>query len=851
MRLFCRLAALCCWLVVATGTATLVAADPLDWPNWRGPNHNGTSQETGLIDSWDPETGENVVWTRNDLSARSTPIVMNGKLYIQTRANPATKIEGERVVCLDAATGKTLWENTFGVYLSDVPDTRVGWPSVTGDPETGNVYAQGVCGVFLCIDGETGKTLWSRSMHEEFGLLSTYGGRTNTPVVFEDLVIASGVMIGWREFAVPAHRFVAFDKRTGEIRWTNGTALSPPDTTYSMPVICKLAGQDAMVFGSSDGGVHAFQPRTGKEIWKYGFSRRGLNVTPTVHDGVVYIGHGEEQWNENDNTMGSIVAIDGTLRGDITANGAKWRHTEVVAGRSSPLVIDDKVYLIDDRGGLWIFDAETGKQPFLKGSRARYDMKVGRGMFGSPLYADGKIYLCTTSGEWWILKPDPKKGVEVVQRMLRLNTEVNGSPIVSHGKIYLATGDAIYCLGKKDAPAAQQAAARDSGDDTKPQDQTPAHVQVSPADVLLAPGQSQKFTVRLYNAAGELLGESKADFSVDRGGSVKADGTYTADKDYTHQASVVTAKVGDLSGSARIRVIGDLPWSFDFSDGRVPEVWVGMRNRHIVVDFDLVTSLRASDHMAHELYLYFSKAFLDSGRSSLSYTATSRPTPFLSMLKFLNLHGQVNTQPDAQSRLNDALDRLVQEKVLASYEWVGEDDAPGLAVEKGPRQIENAVAIKLDRIPIPSGFTQLGTRSQGWMGPIDLHDYTVEADFYGTEQDGKLPSFGLNNQRYQVELNGPSQILEIRTWFAQKRMANSAPYQWKANTWYRIKMQSENLDDRVVLRAKVWPRDSEEPAEWTVTAEDLAPQRIGAPGFWGTAQETEYYLDNVKVYKNP
>src|SRR5690606_39996751 len=144
----------------------LAAADPLDWPNWRGPHYNGPSQETGLIDSWDPDTGENVVWVRKDLSARSTPIVLNGKLYFQSRANPATKIEGERVVCLDAATGKTLWENVFGVYLSDVPDTRVGWPSVTGDPETGNVYAQGVCGVFLCIDGETGKTLWSRSMHE-------------------------------------------------------------------------------------------------------------------------------------------------------------------------------------------------------------------------------------------------------------------------------------------------------------------------------------------------------------------------------------------------------------------------------------------------------------------------------------------------------------------------------------------------------------------------------------------------------------------------------------------------------------------------------------------------------------
>lgn len=851
MRPICRLVALCCWVTAATWAATVAAADPLDWPNWRGPNYDGTSTETGLIDSWDPATGENVVWVRKDLFARSTPIVLNGKLYFQTRANPATKIEGERVVCLDATTGETLWENKFGVYLSDVPDTRVGWCSVTGDPETGNIYAQGVCGIFLCIDGETGKTLWSRSMHEEFGLLTTYGGRTNTPVVFDDLVIASGVMVGWREFAVPAHRMVAFNKKTGEVRWINGTSLSPPDTTYSMPVVCKLNGQDAIVFGSSDGGVHAFQPRTGKQIWSYGFSRRGINVTPTVHNGTVYIGHAEEQWAESDSTMGAIVAIDGTRTGDITADGAKWKHTQVMIGRSSPLVVDDKVYVIDDRAGLWIFDAETGKQPFNKTPRLRYDMKLGRGMFGSPLYADGKIYVCTSGGEWWILKPDPKKGVEVVQKMLRLNTEVNGSPIVSHGKIYLATGDGIYCLGKKDQAAAQATAGKSQdAQPAKPEDQKPTHVQVSPADVLLAPGQSQQFTVRLYNAAGEFLSETKADFSVDRGGNVTADGLYTSDKDYTHKASVVTAKVGDLTGSARIRVVGDLPWSFDFSDGVIPEVWVGMRNRHIVVDFDLANSLRTTNQLAHELYLYFSKAFVDSGRSSLAYTAATRPVRFQSLLKFLDLDGYVNTQDEAQSHLNEALDLLVREKVLSSYKWVGEPNAPGLSVEKGPRAIENAAAVKLDRIPVPAGFTQLGTRSQGWMGPTHLHDYTVEMDFCAVEDKGKLPALGLNNQRYQVEVSGPSQLVEIRTWFAQKRMANSTPFQWKSGTWYRLKFQSENLDDRVVLRAKVWPRDSEEPAEWTVTAEDLAPERVGSPGFWGNCQDTEFFFDNVKVYKN-
>jgi hypothetical protein len=168
--------------------------DPLDWPHWRGPEQNGISRETGLPDKWSPD-GENLLWKRDDIDSHSTPIVMRGKLYILARAEPATKREGERVVCLDAATGKTIWENRFNVFLSDVPDTRVSWSSVVGDPETGRVYALGVCGLFQCMDGDTGETIWQHSLSEEFGLLSTYGGRTNFPVLFEDLAIISGVLI--------------------------------------------------------------------------------------------------------------------------------------------------------------------------------------------------------------------------------------------------------------------------------------------------------------------------------------------------------------------------------------------------------------------------------------------------------------------------------------------------------------------------------------------------------------------------------------------------------------------------------------------------------------------------------
>jgi len=122
---------------------------PLDyWPVWRGPEQNGTSRQHGLPVRWNPRTKQNVLWFRDDVWSISSPVVFNGRLYIQARAEPGTVREGERVLCLDPHTGKTIWENRYNVYLSDVPDTRVSWSAVTVDPETGNVYHLGVCGLF-------------------------------------------------------------------------------------------------------------------------------------------------------------------------------------------------------------------------------------------------------------------------------------------------------------------------------------------------------------------------------------------------------------------------------------------------------------------------------------------------------------------------------------------------------------------------------------------------------------------------------------------------------------------------------------------------------------------------------
>ena len=281
-------------------------ADPLDWPYWRGPEMNGISREKGLPDTWTPD-GENQLWKSAELGTRSTPIVMNGKLFTLVRHNPGTKEEAEKVVCVDAATGEKKWENVFNVFLSDVPDTRVGWSSVVGDPETGHVFALGVCGYFQCLDGETGKTIWSHSMSEEYGLLSTYGGRTNYPIVHENLIIISGVVIGWGEMARPTYRVIAFDKRNGQSVWFQGTRPFPEDTTYSGPAIAVINGQSQLVVGSGDGSVYSFQPRTGKLIWNYDVSLRGVNTAPTIIGTQVISGHSDE--NLDDTTMGALFLL--------------------------------------------------------------------------------------------------------------------------------------------------------------------------------------------------------------------------------------------------------------------------------------------------------------------------------------------------------------------------------------------------------------------------------------------------------------------------------------------------------------------------------------------------------------
>lgn len=725
--------------VSAAAISLICVTSAADWPYWRGTHFDGIAADTGLPDNWNPEGGEgsHLIWKNESLGGRCTPTAMDGRLYLILRAEPETPREGERVVCVDAASGEVLWENRFNVWNSDVPDTRVGWASVVCDPETGNVYALGVSGFFTCMDGKTGETVWSNPLHEQMGLLSTYGGRTNFPIIFEDLVIVSGVVINFGEKARPNHRFIGFDKRTGKIRWFNGTTDLPEDTTYSGPSIVTVEGQSQLIVGAGDGRVWSFQPRTGKALWSYALSQRGLFATPLAVGNRVFAGHSEE--NLVGTSMGALAGLEITGAGAETKVNERWIIKELVAGRSAPTLVDDRVYLIDDRCKLYVIDANSGE--FIQERVSLGDSR----QWGSPLVADGKMYILTENGRWAV-GVFTEEGVEIVNRGRIRNETFIGSPIAAGGRLYFPGVHALYCVGTEQGQGGSRTPL-DSAEKPAEENPSPSLVQISPAEKIIGPGDSIDFEVRLFNELGQQVPlTDPVTFAISGGGQMSGN-TYTSPIDAVHRAVTVTATVGKISGTTRLRSLPPLPWKFDF-DGLddAPLTWVGARYRHVI--------------------------------------------------------------------------RTI-------------DGSPAL--------------VKVTTIP-------KGARSQAFMGPSNLSDYTIQADVKGERKDNKLPDIGIIAQGYVMAMQGESQQLQIRSWAPQLRMATTIDFPWREETWYQMKLKAETAEENgkkvALLWGKVWQRGQPEPKEWTITARDESPNLSGAPGLFGDAKSAELYLDNVMVYAN-
>jgi outer membrane protein assembly factor BamB len=562
-------------MAVALGLAvTLSAQGPRrialgDWPEARGPNRDGTSPETALPEKW-ALGGEGMLW-RVPYGGRSAPVVLGNRVYVQNPSGRGTELQ-ERVMALDADTGKVVWEYKFNLFQSDVPPHRVGWASPSVDPDTGNIYALsgGAQAIALSRDG---KLLWQRSFGEEWAAFTTHGGRTMSPLVDGDIVVVSAPVSNWGTSANRAHRLIGLDKRTGAVMYVSNPGGRPYDTAYSAPTIATINGLRLLITGLGDGGIHAIKPQTGEKVWSFVAAKRAINTGVVVKDRSVIVSHGDE--NLDSNELGMIAAIDGSQTGDIKTT--QWAVKGIEFGYSSPLIDGSRVYQIDNGSNLIAYDVATGKQ--------LWTQPLSTAQKASPVLADGKIYVGTDGGKFFIIKPGADRPQVLSEVELKNSVksccgsegtpeQILGGAAVSRGRVFFVSSDAVYAIGPRQARALTGFAVNTPAEAATG---APAHLQIAPTELVLEPGETVQLRARLFDANGRFLREDTATWSLEGLKGTVTGGTFTASSDKAEQAGLIKATVGGLTGQARARIVRPLPWNENFesyADGAVPPGWV-------------------------------------------------------------------------------------------------------------------------------------------------------------------------------------------------------------------------------------------------------------------------------------
>jgi outer membrane protein assembly factor BamB len=537
----------------------------------------GASDETGLVSSWS-RAGENLIW-RADLSARATPIVFDGRVCVSGRSG-AGPTRREMAACFDASTGKKLWQRDFNVLNTMVPFSRVGWAALAGDPETGYLYTQNVDGHIACLD-RAGKTVWEHRLGEEYGRGSGYGGRTLIPLVDEDRVVYGIVGSGWGDIGPPRQRYMAFDKRTGAVRWITTPAQGPFDdaNNQASPTVGVMGGRRLVVGGGADGWLYAVDARTGESVWSFHLSAKGLNSPPVVVGDVVYAAHSEE--NVDSPVLGRVVAIDGKGKGDITKTGELWRADALTVGFAAPTVAAGRVYVLDNSANLHALDQKTGK-PLWEHTLGT----IGR---AAPVFADGKLFVTEEVGKVAIVAPgaDAAKTLHLEQLTVPEGrfAEIWGSVAVAYGRLYFATEEGLYCVGKKGVAFKATPSKPEPAALPAPADAKAARLTIVPAEVIAKAGEPVSLEAWAFDANGTFLRKEKATWSLDGvAGEISPEGKLVTPASATTSGKVKAA-VGELSATTQVRFFAPLPWSFDFEAGPVPRHWISAGPRFKVETF--------------------------------------------------------------------------------------------------------------------------------------------------------------------------------------------------------------------------------------------------------------------------
>ncbi|HJZ93827.1 MAG TPA: PQQ-binding-like beta-propeller repeat protein [Gemmataceae bacterium] len=339
----------------STAAILLVAAAAAradDWPQWMGPTRDGQWKETGILEKFSAG-GPKKLWSVEIGGGYAGPAVANGKVYVTdyqateggrgNNPNAATKREGkERVLCLDAATGKELWKHEYDCPYAV---SYAAGPRCTPTVADGKVYALGTMGDLRVLDADKGTLLWSKDFKKDYKSKTPMWGFTGHPLVYKNLVIC---LVGGESL------LVAFDKDTGKEAWKSLTPPGEANPGYCPPTLIEAGGTKQLVIWHPK-KIVSVNPDDGKKYWDVDLEAAfGMSIMGPRQAGDYLFAGG----------IGYACVVV-KLATDRPAAEEVWRgkrETGVYPVNSTPIIDDGVIYAVDQPGSLRAVKLETGER---------------------------------------------------------------------------------------------------------------------------------------------------------------------------------------------------------------------------------------------------------------------------------------------------------------------------------------------------------------------------------------------------------------------------------------------------------------------------------------------------------
>ena len=751
--------------------------------NWRGPHQNGSSDEKNLPEKWTPGA-ENSLWTV-DIPGQSTAVAANGRLYIMGHEGTGPDLQ-EGIYCLDAETGKVIWRRIYNDYLSDIIYTRYASSSPAIDPDSGNVYMLGTQGLLAAFNPD-GKMLWSHSMMEEYGRLTFPNGRTASPVIDGNLVIATGITANWGSQGPAGHRFYAFNKLTGEPVWACDFGVRPRASSYSTPVLGWYQGRRVFWCSGGDGAILCANALNGDPIWRYPLSPEGINPTLLSYKDTVIAVHGSE--NLDSAKLGRMVSIrpGNALPAKpepffpiapvvLTKESEAWRN-DVCIFHGSPTIVGNRVYAVDETGHLNCIDADTGKIVW------KHQEPLGvENRCASPLAADGKLYVPLLDGSFYIIKPGDTD-CEILSKN-KLDGTIMGSASVCAGRVHIQTMKKLYCIGAPKPGAVAAAPAPEPA----PQPGALARLLVMPSELLLKPGDTANFTlvgvdsngltvprplaISTKSAKWEKFIPPTAKVRSMLNGEFEPDGTFKVDAKTEPTAGAIKVEAENVFGTTRGRILPDVPISENF-DG-----------------FKLIPPDDKAFPPDHEAVPF-------------AYP----PLPWIG----------------------------------ARFKWeVREKDGNKCLVKTIDNKLFQRAFTFIGRTDMHNYTVQADVMSDGVIRKVA-----------GKEKIQKMSDVGLLNQRYNIVLSGTHQKILIVSNDERLRVDKDFPWTPNVWYTLKTRVDIDAASGEGTIHGKAWKRGEPEPDAWTIETKHKTAHQSGSPGIFGfSGQDVPVYVDNLTVTPN-